>query len=216
MSSYRSFRQSSRKEQPAPPTKAAVVVGDAARKILEERGEELVNHLVVVFLTENRVDAMRVLMHFANGGQIVENTEPKPRRSWLVAKWAAELEQVDKENAEKAAREKAEKEAQEAAAALEASSRELGQLPDPEAEARTRAFTDAFVNAVKEAATNGIAHPQPAGQNSNTFANEIGLPAHGQPQIPGAPSIRRTLPNGWDNHEQTTGSTEQVFLIPVP
>ena len=179
MSNCRTFRQSSSKEQPAPPSKAAIVVGDAARKVLEDRGEELVRHLVFVFLKEHRVDAMRVLMHFANGGRIVESAEPKPRRSRLVERWATELTQADKENAEKEAQEKAEKEAQEAASAVEASSRELGQLPSPEARARTQAFTHALVNAVKEAATNGIAHPQPAGQNSSTFANEIGLGGRG-------------------------------------
>jgi hypothetical protein len=174
MSSCRTFRHGSRREQ----KKANIgmrVLQKKAHAMIEKDPELYLGKLVELFLVKGCVTAGTKLLDLAAEAEIEEPEEAQPRRRSIIYQWKEELAQVDRENAEKAAREKAEKEAQEAAIAAEASSRELGQPPDQETEARKQAFTHAFVNAVKEAATNGIAHPQPAGQNSNTIANEIGL-----------------------------------------
>ena len=205
MSNCRTFNRSSRQEQNKSVNPGIISINQLAHERIAANPEKFVEKIFYLLEVKNSVNAAGLIVKLAGGALIVPTTDSSPRRSRLVEKWAAELAQVDKENAEKEAREKAEKEAQEAAAASEASSRELGQISMPEA----------------EIAPETVAQPAPepappAPPHSNTLANEIGLPAYGQPQILGAPSIRRTLPNGWDNHRRTTGSTEQVFLTPVP
>jgi hypothetical protein len=177
---------SSKKEQ-----KPKIGVQDLRRMAFERiqaRPEEYLDKLEELYFDKDRITACNMMFQLAgideHDQQAKQQQQQQRRRPNFIEKWVADIERQDKEQAEK-----------EAAAAQEAASRELGQIPEPDAslatQARMAAFTQSCMDAAKEAVTKpGAPSVQPTvmvQQHSNTAVsisnahvnlntNEIGLP----------------------------------------
>ncbi len=210
MSNCRTFNRSSRKDQPKPQNPGIILVNQLAYDFIVANAEKFVNHFSHLFFEGNKVTAGTSLIKFASGAVLqVSQEEDQTRRPNLISRWAIECEQQDKEKQEK-----------EAEAAQEAASRELGQIAEPEVEARARAvaeMVDKLVDETIRVANSPSAQPDGKKHSNisdagNTHVNEIGLPVTCQSQTMNAPGTRscRTTPRpGAPGHESNQAVLNQ-------
>ncbi len=184
-SNCRTLNRSSRNaQQSRQPNPGIIRVNQLAHEIISRDPEKIVNHLVILFLEDKKVTAGTTLIKLASGA-IVEavETEQPSRRPGLLSKWIIDLDRQEKEEA----------------AAQEAASRELGQIPEPKiapevAVEKVASPAPQPQPAAAHSTTSNTSSSNTSSSNtSNTHTNEIGLP------------VRTTNPTG---QLQTSNASE--------
>jgi hypothetical protein len=189
MSNCRTFNRSSRKEQPKQQQNIGIrALQKMAHEMIARNPQKYLDKLEQLFFELDRVTAAGMIIALAAGAEMEEVVQAVIRRPSFIAELTARIEQEEQEIA-----------AREAEAAQEATTRELGQFPEPETATETAAVEPPTAQIVSNL--------------SNTHINEIGLPVRGHSQTidaPGSRSCRAIVRPATPGHE-----SNQVMLLPA-